>query len=479
VNYDSAGSWDVNRGLSMRWTEGDIWEASLPDVPAGTEFKLVVVSGAGQGIPLDSVWEPCSNRVVDGPEGQMSLVFGEETDRGATTWAGAAVPPGAGTLPLVLSSSDGARPAPPAANPALPEVLSSGSDRQRAAAASAPGAPPRAGYAVVHYPEGAEPADSVDDDTPDVLAFTADALDISAPQAPVAEAPVAEAPVAEAPVAEVPVAEAPVAEAPVAEAPVAPRKISMLDQAMALIEAIDEDTADEDEILGNEPILAALGLRSPEPRELTAEDVAREQAALEAALRELDELESELEEEAAALQAEGEGEGEGRAPPGFDSAEAEGKVAAAAAAGAPPPPAPVLSSGDGGRATPAAPLLEEIDALVELRRQEGAQERSPTVPPRPSAVAPPEPSAVAPPKASAVAPAKPSPVAPPKASAVAPAQAPRGTKKARRGRKGRGAGARPPALKTRPEDQVSFNAAELVSATWDDALVRWGLLKRD
>jgi len=296
---------------------------------------------------------------------------------------------------------------------------------------------------------------------------------------PVAEAPVAEAPVAEVPVAEAPVAEAPVAEAPVAEAPVAPRKISMLDQAMALIEAIDEDTADEDEILGNEPILAALGLRSPEPRELTAEDVAREQAALEAALRELDELESELEEEAAALQAEGGGEGEGRAPPGFDSAEAEGKVAAAAAAGAPPPPAPVLSSGDGGRATPAAPLLEEIDALVELRRQEGAQERSPTVPPRPSAVAPPEPSAVAPPKASAVAPAKPSPVAPPKASAVAPAQAPRGTKKARRGRKGRGAGARPPALKTRPEDQVSFNAAELVSATWDDALVRWGLLKRD
>jgi len=69
------GNWDPHAALAMSTSEGawPTWWADAPDLPRGTEFKLVVLHAGG-----GATWEPFGgNRTwADGDASLLALTFG-------------------------------------------------------------------------------------------------------------------------------------------------------------------------------------------------------------------------------------------------------------------------------------------------------------------------------------------------------------------------------------------------------------------
>ncbi|KAJ1610992.1 starch binding domain containing protein [Cryptosporidium canis] len=63
-NIPELGNWNVDNGVTMRWTEGSFWTASISIIPKtkldNIEYKYVLTSGSSSA----HTWEPGKNHSV-------------------------------------------------------------------------------------------------------------------------------------------------------------------------------------------------------------------------------------------------------------------------------------------------------------------------------------------------------------------------------------------------------------------------------
>ena len=69
-NTHQLGGWDERRGVTLKWSEGDVWKGEV-EVPAGgnVEYKLLIRNKHGH-----SRWEDAHNRLIQLYDGGSELV---------------------------------------------------------------------------------------------------------------------------------------------------------------------------------------------------------------------------------------------------------------------------------------------------------------------------------------------------------------------------------------------------------------------